>query len=134
MTYYLIQNDAGRVCRKEKGGCGKVHEYWTRGCRPVAFQHPERYSLFRTKVESERGITLKADEITYSVESSLGTIVKITDEEAKSLNVVGDPAPEEVEKLEFTASYPGSPVVRGSGIVVPKGRNVSTKLGDERWR
>lgn len=134
MTYYLIQNDAGRVCDPKKGGCGKVHEYWTRGCRPVAFQHPERYSFLVTKVESDKGITLKSDEITYSVKSSLGTVVKITDEEAKSLNVVGDPAPEEVEKLEFTASYPGNPVVRGSGIVVPKGRKTSIQLGEERWR
>jgi len=135
MDYYLIKNDAGRVCDPKKGGCGKVHEYWTRGCRPVVFTDPSRYSFFRIAVETEKGITLKADEITYSVNPSIGTAVKVSEKDLKGMNFIQAPPPEEVEKLQVSVSYPGNPVRRG-GLVIPNPtvRNVKYTLGDEKWR
>jgi hypothetical protein len=63
--WYVIKNDKGRVCDPKKGGCGKVHEYWTHHCRPIAFDKPMEWEIFHTEQRQEKGITLVADETIF---------------------------------------------------------------------
>jgi hypothetical protein len=104
-TWWVIKNDRGAVCDPKKGGCGKVHEYWTHDCRPVAFDKPWEWEIFQVNLSEDRALTLKAmDAVT--VTSRLGTPVPITEREALDLNVIQNP-PE--GRARVAKSYPGRP-------------------------
>lgn len=124
--WYLIRNDRGSVCKPKGGrpGCGKVHEYWTHDCRPVAFDKPEEWEFFRKKITNDRGITLMHQDLTV-ITSSLGTVVKITEREAQELNIIKNPPSNPVV---VARSFPGVPVRRAGGIQAPRGR-ISRNLG-----
>lgn len=104
--WWLIKNDRGDVCRPQRGGCGKVHEYWTHRCRPVAFDKPWEWEIFQKKVTRDVGVTVQAIEsVTFTC--SLGTPIPITEREASELNVIRNP--EEGFK-RVGVSLPGAPV------------------------
>lgn len=124
--WYLIKNDKGAVCKPKGGrpGCGKVHEYWTHDCRPVAFDKPNEWEFFRRETIVDRGITLKSTETTI-ITSLLGTVVKITEKEALELNIIKNPPSNPVV---VARSFPGVPVRRSGGRQAPLGR-LSRTLG-----
>jgi hypothetical protein len=110
--WYVIKNDKGRVCDPKKGGCGKVHEYWTHGCRPIAFDKPMEWEIFHTERRQEKGITLVSDETTFYA-SRLGPVEKITEQEALALNCIQNPP--SLLALRKSLSFPGAVTRRMAG-------------------
>jgi hypothetical protein len=110
VDWYLIKNDKGLVCNPKKGGCGKVHEYWTKDCRPVAFDKPLEWEIFKIEKVQDRGITLVADETTF-ITSRLGPVERITEQEAIALNCIKNPP----SLFRRSISFPSSPTRREEG-------------------
>lgn len=124
--WYLIKNDRGSVCDPQRGGCGKVHEYLTHKCRPVAFDKPWEWSIFKKSVEEEVGLTLKSSTVTY-LSSPLGTVVEIAESDLVGLNVIKNPV-EELPTLSIVQSFPNFPVLRGRLSDIPQGIQIRENI------
>lgn len=76
-TKYLIRNLYGWRCTR----CMKVHEYLSRNCLPMLFNHPEDLMLVRRWREQvdDRTHDLNVDAL------PLGTIIAVTPREAQQI-------------------------------------------------